>query len=134
MGQSWLNPPNVRGWVGGRHWINSATLIQRRQIVEGFFNPPTERRMNGDEKRAMEKAKESGKARFFVTKGQGEAWLRLEPKNRVAALANEWLVNPLNPQVENDLIQFLNQNINRGLPATRTVAITLLQSPAYQLA
>lgn len=134
MGQSWLNPPNVRGWVGGRHWINSATLIQRRQIVESFFNPPTERRMNGDEKRAIEKAKESGKGRFFVTKRQGEAWLNLDPKNRVAALANEWLVNPLNPQVEKDLVQFLHQNQNRGLPATRTVAITLLQSPAYQLA
>lgn len=134
MGQSWLNPPNVRGWVGGRHWINSATLIQRRQLVESFFNPPSERRINGDEKRAMEKAREAGKGRFFVTRDQGEAWLALNPQDRVATLANDWLVNPLNPQVEKDLVQFLNQNINRGLPAIRTVAITLLQSPAYQLA
>src|SRR5262249_9081505 len=22
-------PPNVRGWVGGRTWLNSATLLQR---------------------------------------------------------------------------------------------------------
>ena len=134
MGQSWLNPPNVRGWVGGRHWINSATLIQRRQVVDAFFNAPTNRRMNGDEKRAMERAREAGKGRFFVTKSQGEAWLSLNPEERVSSLANDWLVNPLDPKVKQELVQFLNQNQNRGLPATRTVAITLLQSPAYQLA
>lgn len=134
MGQSWLNPPNVRGWVGGRHWINSATLIQRRQIVESFFNPPSERRMNGDEKRAMEKAREAGKGRFYVTKSQGEAWLSYQPEDRVAALAREWLVNPLDPQEASELVHFLKQNQNRSLPATRSVAITLLQSPDYQLA
>nr|MCU0794147.1 DUF1800 domain-containing protein [Opitutaceae bacterium] len=29
MGQTLFNPPNVRGWVGGRQWINSATLGSR---------------------------------------------------------------------------------------------------------
>ncbi len=29
LGQSLFAPPNVRGWLGDRHWINSATLLGR---------------------------------------------------------------------------------------------------------
>jgi hypothetical protein len=134
MGQSYLNPPNVRGWVGGKHWINSATLIQRRQIVEGLFNTPTTRRLNADEERALEKAQASGKDRFFVTKETGEEWTSLPPKERLAHFANSWLVNPLEPSVEKSMLRFLNNNKKKPLPATRSVAITLLQSPEYQLA
>ena len=134
MGQSYLNPPNVRGWVGGKHWINSATLIQRRQVVEGLFSTPTRRKLNGDEERAMEKAKANGKDQFFVTKEKGDEWVSLPPRERLAHFANAWLVNPLEPAVEKSMLQFLNKNKNNPLPATRSVAITLLQSPEYQLA
>ncbi len=134
MGQSYLNPPNVRGWVGGKHWINSATLIQRRQIVEGFFNPPTQNRLNGDEERAMEKAKEAGKGNFFVTKSKGEEWVSIPPGERIDHFSNTWLANPLEPRAKQSMIDFLSKNKAKPLPATRTVAITLLQSPEYQLA
>ncbi len=29
QGQELFAPPNVAGWIGGRHWINSATLLER---------------------------------------------------------------------------------------------------------
>src|SRR5262249_53736153 len=29
QGQELFAPPNVRGWVGGRTWLNSTTLLQR---------------------------------------------------------------------------------------------------------
>jgi hypothetical protein len=90
--------------------------------------------MNADEERAMEQAREAGKGHFFVTRSKGEEWLEMPPKQRLTSFANAWLVNPLDPQVEKDLLQFLNKNKENGLPATRTVAITLLQSPEYQLA
>ncbi|MCZ6671867.1 MAG: DUF1800 domain-containing protein [Verrucomicrobia bacterium] len=134
MGQSYLNPPNVRGWAGGQHWINSATLIQRRQIVESFFNPPNVRRMNANEVRAMDEAKEMGKGRFFVTKEQGEEWIKLPPQKRLNNLVDAWLCNPLDPKIENSLLKFLEQKKSNPLSATRAVAITLLQSPEYQLA
>lgn len=34
LGQDILNPPNVKGWVGGYNWINSGTLPLRQQIVQ----------------------------------------------------------------------------------------------------
>ena len=29
QGQELFAPPNVEGWIGGQHWINSATLLER---------------------------------------------------------------------------------------------------------
>jgi uncharacterized protein (DUF1800 family) len=34
LGQSLLAPPNVRGWPGGETWINSTTLLARKQFIE----------------------------------------------------------------------------------------------------
>jgi uncharacterized protein (DUF1800 family) len=37
LGQNLLAPPNVKGWPGGEHWINSATLLGRKQMAERLF-------------------------------------------------------------------------------------------------
>lgn len=34
LGQNPFAPPNVKGWPGGEAWINSATLLGRKQVVE----------------------------------------------------------------------------------------------------
>jgi hypothetical protein len=33
IGQSLFAPPNVKGWEGGRAWLNSATLITRHNLA-----------------------------------------------------------------------------------------------------
>jgi len=33
LGQSLLYPPNVKGWEGGRAWINSSTLVGRANLI-----------------------------------------------------------------------------------------------------
>lgn len=134
MGQNYLNPPNVRGWVGGQLWINSATIIQRRLLVEGLFNPPHRKNLNSDETMALEQAREAGQGRFFVTRRQGEIWAGLPPEERLDHMEKQWLANPLEEEERKSLIRFLLDNQSTPLPATRAVAITLLQSPQYQLA
>ena len=37
LGQDLFAPPNVKGWPGGENWINSATLLQRKQLLERLF-------------------------------------------------------------------------------------------------
>jgi Protein of unknown function (DUF1800) len=32
LGQNLYSPPTVKGWSGGRHWINSATMVGRRNL------------------------------------------------------------------------------------------------------
>ena len=37
LGQDLMAPPNVKGWPGGEAWINAATLLARKQILERLF-------------------------------------------------------------------------------------------------
>jgi uncharacterized protein (DUF1800 family) len=34
LGQDLFSPPNVKGWPGGEAWINSTTLLARKQFLE----------------------------------------------------------------------------------------------------
>jgi uncharacterized protein (DUF1800 family) len=51
LGQNPFSPPNVKGWPGGEAWIDSATLLGRKQFLERLFrgsdplpNPPLSNR------------------------------------------------------------------------------------------
>jgi len=37
LGQDLFGPPNVKGWPGGETWINSQTLLARRQLLSRLF-------------------------------------------------------------------------------------------------
>ncbi|MEP7156429.1 MAG: DUF1800 domain-containing protein [Betaproteobacteria bacterium] len=37
LGQNVFTPPNVKGWPGGETWINSATLLGRKQLIDRLF-------------------------------------------------------------------------------------------------
>ena len=37
LGQDLFAPPNVKGWPGGDAWINSTTLLARKQFLERLF-------------------------------------------------------------------------------------------------
>ena len=39
LGQALGNPPNVKGWDGGRSWINPSTLIERGNIMRHVLFP-----------------------------------------------------------------------------------------------
>ncbi len=37
LGQNPMSPPNVKGWPGGEAWINSSTLLGRKQFLGRLF-------------------------------------------------------------------------------------------------
>jgi uncharacterized protein (DUF1800 family) len=39
MGQSLFAPPNVKGWPGGAAWIDSASLLARREFLSVLTRP-----------------------------------------------------------------------------------------------
>jgi hypothetical protein len=41
MGQSLFAPPNVKGWPGGRAWLNSATVLARQNFAQAMTAGPT---------------------------------------------------------------------------------------------
>jgi len=37
LGQDLYHPPTVSGWIGGRHWVNSATVIARHNLAAALL-------------------------------------------------------------------------------------------------
>lgn len=64
LGENLFYPPNVKGWPGGVTWINSATLLARKQFVEQLFRATgeTRPRMAGTTPMATENAKAAAAA------------------------------------------------------------------------
>jgi uncharacterized protein (DUF1800 family) len=62
MGQNLFSPPNVKGWPGGEVWINTTTLLARKQFVD--------RIMRTDDARSMAAVSSTGaEARMAETTG-----------------------------------------------------------------
>jgi uncharacterized protein (DUF1800 family) len=37
LGQNLYNPPTVKGWAGGKHWINSMAMIARHNLASALL-------------------------------------------------------------------------------------------------
>src|SRR5581483_7267817 len=79
MGQWLFYPPNVRGWVGGRNWINSATIKARRQLVEMLFAPINEKALNADELIDLIAARSNGISNFTVSEAMLHPLVEMDP-------------------------------------------------------
>lgn len=134
MGQMPYNAPNVRGWVGGKHWINSATLATRRAAVSALVTPLNEDLLNGDERAAL-RAAGPGKV-YTVPVTQLDAWAAAAPADTAAALVK--LAVPARAADRALLEQLTAFLADAGDGPKRRNAIraalgTLLESPDYQL-
>ena len=83
LGQDLFAPPNVRGWPGGENWINSTTLLARKQFVERLLRAeemPQVRRMAREELgKGAGRMGDAGRARLLEGAAQmhfdSAAWL-----------------------------------------------------------
>jgi uncharacterized protein (DUF1800 family) len=48
LGQGVFYPPSVKGWDGGRAWIDTSTLLGRANLVRGGLTHPKTRWPHGD--------------------------------------------------------------------------------------
>ena len=136
MGQTLFNPPNVRGWVGGRNWINSATYQARRQLVEKLFAPLREEALNADEQLELVAARANGVVNFTVDDAHLAPFAGLDPAAAATGLAANYLAVPVGPGFRDTVRQFLapeHADTPQKLQRLRRAAVTLLQSPEYQL-
>jgi hypothetical protein len=136
MGQAIFYPPNVRGWVGGRQWINSATLTARRQFVESLFAPIDENTLNADEQIELVAARSNGVARFTVPDEPFAPLARLEVSAAAAKLTSNLLPGTPGAEIREKLQQFIasgGSDEKQRVRRLRRAAVTLMQSPEYQL-
>jgi uncharacterized protein (DUF1800 family) len=85
LGQNLYHPPTVKGWVGGRHWINSATIVGRHNLASDLLRG---KGPYGDKLKPWELARRHGcstaeSARQFLTdlllQGVGETLPKTAP-------------------------------------------------------
>lgn len=139
MGQNLFSPPNVRGWPGGDAWINTHTLLARKQFLERALGGTPSGKSSADA--TMEesmpgsmKAEDAPRRRLQMleqavsVRVDSEAWLAragLAPERVVAPGARVKLeqavlsVAPTAPARDGSL----------GLDALRAIVL----DPAYQL-
>ena len=139
MGQMLYNPPNVRGWVGGREWISSTTLEARRLVARALFQPIDRARLNADEQEALESARAAGRAAFTVSDDGLRAHAGPDPDATAARLLEALL--PLAPAdaYRRALAAALTGDggpTRSASPANgrlRNAAVAILETPEYQL-
>ena len=134
MGQSFFDPPNVRGWIAGKNWINSSTLGARRQVARGLFAPINERNLNADDARALEEARKAGKGRFAVTDDRLK-WLAENRTNEEIArhLVTQFLPLPVSDKFIGILVESIPNEPERRVAGLKEIITALLQTPTYQL-
>jgi hypothetical protein len=134
MGQSFYNPPNVRGWLYGEHWINSTTISARRQIVDFIFAPLNEKRLNGNEQRDLEAARKAGRANFLVTQERLNQILRIPPEKIAEHFTTYFITAQSRDTYLKALQTIMGDTQSKGAAQrVRVAVIALLQSPAYNL-
>ncbi len=127
LGQNLFAPPNVKGWPGGEVWINSTTLLARKQLLERLFRVDEARLMGAamtDMPQGAGRLGGEGRERLLRAMAdiqfEGGAWLAQFRGSDVSALQNVVLATaPAQPLPAGA----------SGLDAIRQ----LVQDPVYQL-
>jgi len=136
MGQTFFNPPNVRGWVGGRSWINSTTLAARRQLVDWLFTPLDEAKLNGDETVELVAARAEAKDHFNIVEADLASWRAMTPDAAAQAVIDRGFGAPPPPELRAAITAQFAEAFSAGSSAherTRALLAALLLSPHYQL-
>ncbi len=134
MGQPFYNPPNVRGWVGGKTWINSSTLAARRQTVQTLFNPINLDRLNADDYLAVMTADVNGRGNFWVTEDLIRQLAKMDSIQIAGHLTEHFIGADTPDSFKADLITFIDEAPSGGRnQRVRDALMTILQSPPYHL-
>jgi uncharacterized protein (DUF1800 family) len=135
MGQMLYNPPNVRGWVGGREWISSTTLEARRLVARALFQPIDGSRLNADEQQALESARALGRTTFTAGDDSLKFYAGLNPDAAAARLLHLLLPLPAGDAYRRAVAAALtgDRTPARELARIRNATVAILETPEYQL-
>jgi uncharacterized protein (DUF1800 family) len=111
LGQNLFDPPNVKGWDGGRAWISSSTLLVRYNAAGHLVRGTEGARPDIDK---------------LVPPGQS-------PEKTAEALAWRLFQSPMPPALRERTLAFLAEN-GSSAAARRDLLHLLMATPEYQLA
>ncbi|HEY4936341.1 MAG TPA: DUF1800 domain-containing protein [Puia sp.] len=145
LGQVLFSPPNVAGWPGGKHWIDSSSLMLRMQIPRIIFQSDAILSRPKDDDDVMMGMRDQGfvknpkkisnpGAQFFQAKILWDDYIKnfndiTDPA--LYAAIRDLLLQRVMPMNENDMIKYIDES-NRET-RIESITIRLMGTPEYQL-
>lgn len=126
QGMELLNPPNVKGWDGGRSWLDAQKLLQRHELLRHFVSGKIWKVRKENEMEESELAPPEGIS-------MDSSWKNT--RDVVLGMADSWLIpsrESLLPIIENTPYDFKPDMEGRGLALNR-LAENFLMLPEFQL-
>jgi uncharacterized protein (DUF1800 family) len=114
MGQALFTPPNVKGWPGGKNWLNTSTLLERDNFAAALalgtlWTDPAGEREEAAPPRAFDPARLLEEERVH------------RPEDIVRVLLDQYLPGGVRPAVQQKLIAFLAEDHPTGAALDRRV-------------
>ncbi len=147
LGQVLFSPPNVAGWPGGKHWIDSSSLMLRMQVPRMLYRSDVVLGKPKDDDDVMmgmrdqdpteDALKKKGRLRGIQMFRSNILWDVYfenfkETKEPVLYEAIRGiLLQRIPPMTENDLIKYIDES-TRG-KRIESITIRLMGTPEYQL-
>jgi hypothetical protein len=127
MGQVPLEPPNVKGWPGGRMWINTSTLFVRYNTAVFLAG--------GSKQMLMARGGKPGKVKMALGKAESDFSPKVE-KNDAEQLVDEWLTRliqrPVAEEKKKVLVEALGDRPDSENSVKKMVQL-IVSMPEYQL-
>jgi hypothetical protein len=145
LGQVLFSPPNVAGWPGGKHWIDSSSLMLRMQLPQIIFKSDAilskpkddDDLMMGMRDQALskniKKLRNPG-TQFFQAKILWNEYIQNFDETKepaVYAAIRDVLLQKLMPMNENDMLKYIDES-NRD-KRIQSITMRLMGTPEYQL-
>ena len=144
MGQTIGDPPNVAGWPGGKHWIDSSSLMLRLRFPQLLYaadaiqarpKDDDDLMMGMPEQKKQRQDSDRGRAGQFVrTRIHWESFtdhFRDAKDDQVLADIRHWLLQTDSAIPDVGLKKYLDQTGQDKLVQSAT--IRLMSTPEYQL-
>ncbi|HEX3768713.1 MAG TPA: DUF1800 family protein, partial [Puia sp.] len=145
LGQVLFSPPNVAGWPGGKHWIDSSSLMLRMQLPQIIYRSDAilskpkddDDIMMGMRDQALlkniKKLKNPG-SQFFQTKILWEEYIKNfndMNEHSIYAAIRDLILQKVTPVNETDMLKYIDES-NRE-KRIQSITIRLMGTPEYQL-
>jgi uncharacterized protein (DUF1800 family) len=145
LGQVLFAPPNVAGWPGGKHWIDSSSLMLRMQLPQVMYRSDAILSKPKDDDDVMMGMREQALAgnirklknpggQFFQTKILWDHYLRyfdtVKDEDLYGSI-RDLLLQRVFPMNETELVKYIDETSRQT--RIESITIRLMGTPEYQL-
>jgi uncharacterized protein (DUF1800 family) len=145
LGQVLFSPPNVAGWPGGKHWIDSSSLMLRMQLPQIVFRSDVILSKPKDDDDTMMGMRDQALAKnikklrnpgtqFFQAKINWEEYVKNFNETQedvIYAAIRDLLLQKVTPMNENEILRYIDETDREK--RIQSITIRLMGTPEYQL-